>query len=333
MTTPIRARLLCALAVAAATLLAGCERPRPDTAQTGYRGTGMVQVSNPRRDAAIAAANTVPDAQPAADQDGPKAGTIYQNVKVLGDLSVGEFTREMLAITQWVAPEKGCAYCHNLQNLADDTLYTKVVARRMIQLTRHVNDDWKNHVAATGVTCYTCHRGNNIPANVWFSAPETSDIGGASGESAMQNRASQTVGLASLPYDPYTPYLLNAEDVRASGLVPTTGKLQSTQHTEKTYGLMIHMSQSLGVNCTFCHNTRNFVTWDNSNPQRVTAWYGIRMVRDVNNAYLTGLTDIFPATRKGPTGDVAKVNCNTCHQGQNKPLAGISMLQDYPALK
>jgi photosynthetic reaction center cytochrome c subunit len=49
---------------------------------------------------------------------------VYQNVKVLGDVSVAEFTRIMVAMTQWVSPKQGCGYCHNLQNLADDTRCT-----------------------------------------------------------------------------------------------------------------------------------------------------------------------------------------------------------------
>jgi photosynthetic reaction center cytochrome c subunit len=34
----------------------------------------------------------------------------------------------------------------------------------------------------------------------------------------------------------------------------------------------------------------------------------------------------------GPTGDVAKANCATCHQGAYKPLNGQSMLKDFPEL-
>jgi photosynthetic reaction center cytochrome c subunit len=320
------------LVLAATALLAGCERPRPDSAQGGWRGTGMVQVNNPRLAEAKADVNVVPEALTAADQDGPKAGTVYQNVKVLGDLSVAEFTRTMLAMTAWVAPEQGCNYCHNPQNLADDGLYTKVVARRMIQMTKHINTDWKPHVANTGVTCYTCHRGNAVPANVWYSPEARRDVGGMSGETALQNLPSKNVGLAALPYDPYSPFLLGSEDIRVAGMLPVTGKLESTQHTEKTYALMIHMSSGLGVNCTYCHNTRNFQTWDGSTPQRTTAWHGIRMARDLNNAYLLGLTATFPANRLGPTGDVAKVNCTTCHQGVAKPLYGAPMAKAYPAL-
>jgi photosynthetic reaction center cytochrome c subunit len=47
------------------------------------------------------------------------------------------------------------------------------------------------------------------------------------------------------------------------------------------------------------------------------------MARDVNNEYIVPLTATFPANRLGPTGDVAKVYCATCHQGANKPVGGL----------
>jgi photosynthetic reaction center cytochrome c subunit len=97
--------------------------------------------------------------------------------------------------------------------------------------------------------------------------------------------------------------------------------------------LMMHFSDALGVNCTYCHNTRSFAQWDASTPKRTTAWYGIRMVRDLNNDYLVPLTDKFPSHRLGVLGDVAKVNCTTCHQGVFKPLYGVSMAQSYPELQ
>jgi photosynthetic reaction center cytochrome c subunit len=258
---------------------------------------------------------------------------VYQNVQVLGDLSVAEFSRTMASITAWVSPEQGCVYCHNAQNFASDEVYTKVVARKMLQMTRKINTDYTQHVAATGVTCYTCHRGNNIPKNVWFTASPEARSDGMLGDRAGQNLASPVAGLASLPEDPFTPYLLEAKDIRVNG--PTalpTGNRHSIKQTEWTYSLMMHMSTSLGVNCTYCHNSRAFAEWELSPPQRVTAWYGIRMVRDLNNEYMVPLTDVFPAHRKGDTGDVAKSNCLTCHQGAYKPLYGAKMAKDYPAL-
>jgi photosynthetic reaction center cytochrome c subunit len=325
------------LAVLAAGLLAGCERPPVDSVQHGFRGTGMVQVYNPRTLAEQAPNNVVPPSPPAANAEGPKASQVYQNVKVLGDLSVAQFARHMVSITAWVAPEQGCNYCHNAANFADDSKYTKVVARRMLQMTQHVNQNWKNHVGATGVTCYTCHRGQPVPSQVWF-APlvEREQTKGLIGNDAGQNHPSETVGLASLPFDPFTPYLLNtkgSEPIRVAGTTALpTGNRQSTKQTEFTYSLMVHMSQSLGVNCTYCHNSRSFGTWAESPPQRATAYHGIRMARDINTDYIVPLTDQFPANRLGPTGDVAKVNCATCHQGAYKPLYGVSMIKDHPEL-
>ena len=87
------------------------------------------------------------------------------------------------------------------------------------------------------------------------------------------------------------------------------------------------------MNCTYCHNSRAFFAWDQSTPQRATAWYGIRMVRDVNNDYLDSAARGLPALPAGRArATCAKVNCSTCHQGVYKPLLGVSMLKDYPEL-
>ena len=313
--------------------LAGCERPPVVSVQHGYRGTAMVELYNPRLLAEQAELNAVPPPQPEASQDGPRSSQIFKNVKVLGDLSVGEFTRTMAAMTQWVSPKQGCAYCHNPQDFAADTVYTKVVARRMLEMTRHVNADWQSHVGPTGVTCYTCHRGNNIPAATWFAAvPQNphSMVGNRAG----QNAPAMSVAYASLPNDPFSLYLSDAKEIRVAGNTALqSGNRQSIKQAEATYGLMMHISRSLGVNCTYCHNSPAFANWNQSTPQRVTAWYGIRMARDLNQAYLIPLTPTFPALRLGPTGDVAKVNCASCHQGAFKPLYGQAMLKDYPALK
>jgi photosynthetic reaction center cytochrome c subunit len=282
----------------------------------------------------VVARNQVPEATPAASPDGPRASEVYQNVPVLGHLSEEQFLRVMTAITEWVSPEQGCNYCHNPENLADDSVYTKQVSRRMLQMTAHTNLAWTSHVAKTGVTCYTCHRGQPVPSQVWFLDPGPVAAMGPVGYRAGQNIAAAAVGTTSLPYDPFSLYLTKSNEIRVipTAALPTTNPGASIQRTEATYALMMHMSGAVGENCTFCHNSRSFFAWDQSPPQRTTAWYGIRMVRDINDDYIVPITSLFPANRLGPTGDVAKVNCSTCHYGVNKPLLGVSMIKDYPEL-
>jgi len=308
------------------------DHPPIETLQRGYRGLAMVENYNPERLAAAQAASKIPATLPPLHA-GPPASTVYKNVKVLGDVDVGEFTRVMASITTWVAPQQGCAYCHDTNNMASDALYTKVVARRMIEMVRHVNSDWKTHVAATGVTCYTCHRGQPVPPVVWFTDPGPPQASGVAETHTGKNMPAPQVGMTSLPYDPFTPFLEQANEIRveASTALPA-GDRQSIKQTEWTYGLMMHFSQALGVNCTYCHNSRSFRDWDQSTPQRVTAWYGIRMARDLNTKYLDPLKPVFPASRLGPTGDNAKVNCATCHQGVYKPLFGTSLAASFPEL-
>ncbi len=326
--------ILAVCAVLAVAFAFTLERPPVVAVQDGYRGLGQVQLYNVRalNSSQRQALNAVPAPEDKIDAAGTPSSQAYQNVQVLKDLDSNEFLRLMAAITKWVAPDQGCAYCHGESgNFADDSLYTKKVARRMLQMTQNINASWKTHVASVGVTCYTCHRGHPVPQNVWYMNPNTTR--GLLGNRAGQNAPAQTVGLTSLPNDPFTPFLEESKPIRVvSTTALPTGDRSSIKQAEWTYGLMMHMSQSLGVNCTYCHNTRSFYDWNQSSPQRVTAWYGIRMVRDLNTQYLGPLTGTFPASRLGPHGDVAKVNCATCHQGAYKPLYGASMLPDYAEL-
>ncbi len=67
-----------------------------------------------------------------------------------------------------------------------------------------------------------------------------------------------------------------------------------TKAAEHTYGLMMYISQSLGTNCTYCHNTRGFQSWDQGPPRRTTAFYGIDMTRYINAEYLVPLAPVYP---------------------------------------
>jgi len=325
--------------IAVAGLVASCgEAPPMRSTQFGFRGTAVGSVTNPRIAASLVALNGIPATPYALDPDngGERAGHAYQNVKVLGDLSTDQFNHLMASITQWVAPPaQGCNYCHNPNNMASDAVYTKVVARRMLQMTRNINANWTSHVRGVGVTCWTCHRGNAVPMNVWNEDPSSVPKSGQrliGNTRGIASAGHDSVKYASLPYDPFTPYLLGAYPIRVQSTVAVNGPEVPIKATEATYGLMMHMSGSLGVNCTYCHNSRSWSDWSQSRPQRVTAWYGIRMVRNINNDYIQKLAWAMPANRKGPLGDPYKVNCTTCHQGLPLPLYGVSMRKEHPQL-
>ena len=309
------------------------QRPPVDVISTGSPGTGMQILYNPDKLTAQLAVNQAPAALPPINA-GPKASTVYKNVQVLGGLSTGAFTRLMVSMASWVAPQQGCNYCHVAGNFASDAKYTKVVARRMLQMTIAINSQYQNHVGTVGVTCYTCHRGQNNPSQIWFTGVVQGPSAGLAEMDMGKNLPTDNADGSSLPSDPFTPFLLNDEQIRVNGdTALPTGNRASLKETEWTYALMMHYSTALGVSCEFCHNSRAIEEWSESTPQRVTAYYAEGMLRDLNRNYMVPLTPVFPAALRGPSGDVAKINCATCHQGVYKPLFGAAMAQGFPALE
>ena len=75
-TTASKLKVVAALALAAL-VTAGCERPPVDEVQGGYRGTGMVQMYNPRDVAKEAAGNGVPEPLAGVPGGRPARGTSY----------------------------------------------------------------------------------------------------------------------------------------------------------------------------------------------------------------------------------------------------------------
>lgn len=302
-----------AIAAVLVVVAAGCrDYPPVESVQTGFRGTGSVQIYDPEtldesvRDNPMAQiAATVPEGPPGE----------YINVQYLGNLSQAEMLRTMGSITQWVALQQGCPYCHLVDqsglNFGSDSLYTYRTAKWMIGMTRNINREWDSHVAATGVTCNTCHAGNPVPRNVWYLEDENQ----------------------------YLRHYLDREDLRVVSPTaldennPSEANRVSIKQTEYTYGLMIHISESLGVNCTYCHLSSRWASWDDSTPQRLTALRGIRMTRDINMNWIVPLQSVLPDERKGPAGDTPKVSCATCHNGAYKPFFGQRVATAYEAFR
>ncbi len=300
-----------ALAPAALVLLAACGDGATDTVQVGYRGVALEQNYDAGDLKAQFKQVNIPAPLPPAGAS-PPGPLPWRNVQVLNDVSPAEFLRTMTAMTTWVAGTGNCAYCHNVAALWSDTLpngqpiYTKLVARRMLQMTRQINGQYSQHVKNTGVTCYTCHLGKPLPNGLWTYTDQQD----------------------------YLRHYLDRDGARVitQQVTPTNYNRSSVKQTEWTYALMISQSKSLGVNCTYCHNSRAFSSWTQAPPARVTAFHGILMLRDLNTNYLAPLAPVYPDVRLGPMGDAPKAQCITCHNGVYKPLYGAQMAQHYPAL-
>ena len=310
------------------------QRPPVDVIATGGPGLGMQTLYNPAQVNKALGMNQPPAVLPQINA-GPMAGTVYKNVRVLKNISTGAFTRLMVSMTAWVAPKQGCGYCHVAGNFASDAKYTKVVARRMLQMTIAVNTTYADHVGSVGVTCYTCHRGNNVPSKIWFTGVTPGSGAGLAEVNMGKNLPAASADDSALPSDPFTPFLLNHDKIRVSGstALPNGTNPASIKNTEWTYALMMSYAQALGGSCEYCHDSRSFNSWSESTPMRVRAFYAQAMLRDLNNNYMVPLTKLFPVSMLGPQGDVAKIDCATCHQGVYKPLFGARMASQFPALE
>lgn len=307
-----------------------------DSLQTGPRGTGMsvpeftADLATPDPGIAAFLATTSSPVPPAGGEQ--TAGAARENVPPgLGDLTVDNYDRLLAAMRAWTG----------IPNLFDDPgNYQTAVGHVMITMTQNLNENWDGHVNANkqvGVTCYTCHRGQPVPSDIWFK--QTPVVKAAAGWSAVQNRVTPLSSYTSLPSDALEAYLLNYETIgvhdlesRAAG-VPGQDGYPGIQHAERTYAFMNYIANSLGVNCTFCHNTRAFYDGGQVTLQWGTEMLGIQMVQELNEEYMVPLGALLPEERLGPVhGDAPKAACRTCHKGYQQPLQGTNVIADWPEL-
>jgi photosynthetic reaction center cytochrome c subunit len=98
-------------------------------------------------------------AQDAPKQDAPKQGGGRggppRNLQVLKPEEVRPAMGAMRG-----ALGQNCDFCHVQDRAADDNP-KKVVARHMMEMVNHINGQFPD--GKVHVTCYTCHRGKNVP--------------------------------------------------------------------------------------------------------------------------------------------------------------------------
>lgn len=306
----------------------------------GAPGTEMVVFKDPRTKPESGAQ---PDVLPAV-AGGPAAGTVYRNLKVLGGVPKGEFDRTMIAITRWVSPKQGCAFCHGgAAFTGTPASYAadyprKVIARQMLSMTRTINANWTNHVGAAGVTCWSCHAGRNFPAHLWHvDPPLVPPTGGLAGQPQAWNTTAKTI-YQFFPTRPDRMFLLQglpAHQVVSDKALATTGTGKPYPHdreyAEQVYIFMMQMSNGLGVNCTYCHQSREPNDWSQSPPARLHGYSGIKMTAMLDQNFIAPLAPWTERSQIGQMGDAPMADCKTCHQGREKPVGGMWNVV-YPAL-
>ena len=312
--------------------------------QMGYRASSSVQFASRAETAPLNV--DIPEPLPPAAEGGPKATETYKNVKVLTDVNAAEFMRLQQALTNWVSPKQGCAFCHNTQDWASDEKRTKLIARRMLEMTRYVNSAWGGHVNPTGVTCYTCHRGQPVPAEVWWPRvmPKARPLIDKS-EPWLEGAPTVTRFFPNAGFDEY--YLQDNPVAVVSKTALRSNDVSSSVVAARIYEMMMQMSLQIGVNCGYCHASRAFQDWNQSTPMRWVGYYSLRLIRDLNRNYLLPLAQVIPqqrelvhptpvpvipANERGQQPGNALLTCETCHYRLTNPMNGVNMVKDYPGL-
>jgi photosynthetic reaction center cytochrome c subunit len=107
---------------------------------------------------------------PARSEAQPPTPTVVEspNVKVLTGLFAQQFQEEMNLMVQ--ALGVSCNTCHVRGNFASEDNDKKLIARRMLEMTKAINQQFfpdykaKDGESVLGkITCYTCHKGENLP--------------------------------------------------------------------------------------------------------------------------------------------------------------------------
>ncbi|MDG4646935.1 photosynthetic reaction center cytochrome PufC [Roseibacterium sp. SDUM158017] len=316
-----------------------------DSMQTGPRGTGMhvqefvsdLEAGDPTVSGFVTSEPVVPAAGSAMAAD-----TMEDVPPSLANVTEENYDRLLTAMRAWTG-------IPDLLEPGNESYQTQV-AYSMIEMTQNINQNWAAHVQANaevGVTCYTCHRGQPVPNNVWFNTRGMDEDGwigineNVRGWPAVQNRVTMVSNYTSLPSDYLQHYLLVNDEggynpIAVHDLASRVENLPGDpliQQTERTYAFMNYFANSLGVNCVFCHNSRAFYDPSQVTPQWATASLGIIMVQEQLEQYILPLQDVLPAERLGPIyADVPKLACRTCHQGYQQPLNGLNVIRNWPEL-
>ncbi|MCX7919913.1 MAG: c-type cytochrome [bacterium] len=87
--------------------------------------------------------------------------------------------------------------------------------------------------------------------------------------------------------------------------------LKYKSYAEVTKYMASDINPGLGVNCTFCHDTKDFSS--DAKREKVISRIMLTMVQEVNKKYLTV-----------PGKKIKQATCYMCHRGQKKPATSAA---------
>jgi photosynthetic reaction center cytochrome c subunit len=225
-----------------------------------------------------------------------------QNVKVLTGMSTAEIWTFM---TSYVAGglQVDCTYCHNIANfgaegaeIGDDAVAErKATAVIHLEMVADLNQNWLTQLDAienkqtsgVQIICATCHLGDPLPV-------------------AWPDRLHGLPDDFRLPLDDLDSLLVTGKSGEVS-----LDAVQQNQHT------MYHISNSLGVGCTHCHNSRYFPDWNQ--PAKYYALTMLEMNQHILNTYSDSMNNQEPS-------------CYLCHYNQVRPPGAVESASRLPAV-
>ena len=150
------------------------------------------------------------------------------------------------------------------------------------------------------------------------------------------------------PNEGYEEYLLQSTPAHGQSLTALPkGTTPSSVEVKRLYEAMMQMSDGMGVNCGYCHQSRNFADWSMSTPMRWTGYSGIVMTREINRDYLLQVPAVDPITRwrggnarhlslpareQGAQIGNGLADCASCHNGAPKPQDPAAPAGGFPGL-
>lgn len=234
-----------------------------------------------------------------------------QNVKVLTGMTTTEVWNFM-TIYMAGGLQVDCTYCHNINNFGadgpeigdDEVAARKDNARLHLEMVADLNKNWITQLSevegkqpsGAQIICATCHNGQPQPV-AWAD-----ELHALPNDYRLPLRDAN--GNVGTPADIDAALLVTGRDD-----IYSLDAVQYNQHT------MYHMSESLGVGCTHCHNSRYFPSWEQ--PAKYYALTMLQMNQHILGNYADSMNNQEPS-------------CVLCHQNQVRPPGAVREASALP---